>query len=191
MKVINILIKGKVTEFRFAEDCFEGYYITPGRDAEIVFYVSGHEFHAPYDAQVENELLRLITFREAEKIRCMDKLAEEIYYKTIDVNDNALDHLRHVFIAMQQYHEAKLREKQNKIPDDVFALVQEWFYKLSIGQATQGEIADVIESFYEAKLKEELIKFAKWIREPSYIHVYAYDVDEYLKQRKDEKRTDN
>ena len=41
------------------------------------------------------------------------KTAEEIYYKHIDINDNALDRLRHIFEAMREYRKLPLREDEN------------------------------------------------------------------------------
>jgi hypothetical protein len=124
-----------------------------------------------------------------------DKLAEEILVKKIFPNTSRItleginyeykvNPARHKLIleAMQEYYEAKCREKINKIPENIFALVQEWFHKLYIGEATVGGIADAIEFYYEAKLKEELIAFAKWFNK-SELSLIRSTIDDYLKQR--------
>jgi len=45
------------------------------------------------------------------------------------------------------------------------------------------EIVKAMEQYRNEGLREELRNFADWITKPGFIHVYYYEVDEYLKQK--------
>jgi len=70
---------------------------------------------------------------------------------------------------------------------------EEILNKLLYGQYAKEEIDDYVarlrilseamEQYRNEGLREELRNFADWITKPGFIHVYYYEVDEYLKQK--------
>ena len=46
-----------------------------------------------------------------------------------------------------------------------------------------NQILQAMEQYRNEGLREELKNFVDWIGKPGYIHVYYYEVDEYLKQK--------
>ena len=109
---------------------------------------------------------------------------EQLYQEYIGNGQFGIDfEKKHILEFAEAFH----KKKQGETSIDALDFVYQWFYKLSTGQASYGEVADAIEQFHKEKLREELKLFNDWMCSKQYdglIPTIEQCINDYLKSKK-------
>jgi len=86
-----------------------------------------------------------------------------------------------VFELMSQYASEVVENTQKQrmsvnLSDNEYEFISKWFYKLSAGEASTGTIADALCEF----IKDELLRFRRYINSNNYGHIDESDVQAYI-----------